>query len=307
MRDVLLSRGVLAIVGAIVLFFVAHRWRRWVAIFAVPPLLVGLYLLWYTNRGAPDPIERTIREGVVYRRLVAEGAVVHVLEIDLRTPGLTWLGTPSEPTNGRQTRARTTSQFLAETNADLAINTAYFAPWHSNTLLDYYPHVGDPVDCIGAHVTNGVRLAKYDPNLTSLWVAPNGELAIDNADHPDAAFIWSGFSLLARGRIAKPVPGTAADSNHPRTAAGLNAARDRLVLVVVDGRQPSYSEGIAFVPLANLMKARGVEDAVLFDGGGSTTMVVRGDDGPDVLNTPVHGRHPPGLERPVACHLGARF
>ena len=94
---------------------------------------------------------------------------------------------------------------------------------------------------------------------------------------------------------------------HPRTAAGLTRARDRLILVVVDGRQPGYSEGVAFEPLARWMQAAGAHDAVLFDGGGSTTLVARAGDDVAVLNTPVHGRHPPGLERPVACHLGVRF
>ncbi len=307
MRDVLFWRGVFAVLGAVLVVVVARATKRWLAVLAIPLLTVGGYLLWYTNRTPPDPLKRTIREGVVYERSVVDGAVFHKVEIDLKTPGLTWLGTPADTSGGRQAIARTTTQFAEQLDATVAINTAYFAPWHSNTLLDYYPHVGDPVDCIGATTTDGVRVSPYDPNLVSLWVAPDGSVTIDDRDHPDARFAWSGFWLVDSSTIAQPVRGTAAKQRHPRTAAGLTRGGDRLILVVVDGRQPSYSDGVAFEPLARWMLAAGAHDAVLFDGGGSTTMVAREGGAIELLNTPVHGRHPPGLERPVACHLGLRF
>jgi hypothetical protein len=45
--------------------------------------------------------------------------------------------------------------------------------------------------------------------------------------------------------------------------------------------------------------------ALNLDGGGSVTLVMEGTDGePVVLNSPIHGRVPPGRERPVANHLG---
>jgi exopolysaccharide biosynthesis protein len=40
------------------------------------------------------------------------------------------------------------------------------------------------------------------------------------------------------------------------------------------------------------------------DGGGSSTMVIEGDDGePKILNSPID-QYIPGRERPVANHLG---
>lgn len=267
---------------------------------------VGGYWLWYTNRAPPPPLRRTIAPGFEYERFVVDGpAVVHLLEVAL-TPDLVWLGTPKDTSGGRQTIAQTTSEFLEAAGATVAINTSFFAPWHSNTLLDYYPHTGDPVDCIGVTITDGVRLGPYDPNLTSLWVLPDGRAIVDGADHPDARFAYSGFALITTGTVAPPSKGTAYGSRHPRTAAAVTRDGRRLLLVVVDGRQPGYSEGMAVEPLARLLLERGGHDAVLFDGGGSSTMVVREGDSATVLNTPVHGRHPPGIERPVACNLGLK-
>lgn len=64
---------------------------------------------------------------------------------------------------------------------------------------------------------------------------------------------------------------------HPRTAVGLSADSTRLWLVTVDGRQPGYSDGMTLFELAEFMVDLGVGDAVNLDGGGSTTMVVRGE------------------------------
>ena len=77
---------------------------------------------------------------------------------------------------------------------------------------------------------------------------------------------------------------------HPRTLAGVTATGS-LLLVTVDGRRPGYSAGMTLFEAARLMRSLGAEDALNLDGGGSTTMVVRGR----VVNRPSD----PGGERPV--------
>jgi len=69
-----------------------------------------------------------------------------------------------------------------------------------------------------------------------------------------------------------------ATGRHPRTAAGLARNGKRLILVVVDGRQKPYSDGMTLRELANLMRALGARDALNLDGGGSTTMVYADPD-----------------------------
>jgi hypothetical protein len=75
-----------------------------------------------------------------------------------------------------------------------------------------------------------------------------------------------------------------------------------LWLVVVDGRQPGYSEGVSHDELVALFQQLGAADAMSLDGGGSATMVARGRFGPQLLNRPIH-TGVPGRERPVANHL----
>jgi hypothetical protein len=72
-----------------------------------------------------------------------------------------------------------------------------------------------------------------------------------------------------------------AEARHPRTAVGFSRDSATLFLVVVDGRSTA-SVGMTLVELAALMRRVGAWQALNFDGGGSTTMVVDGA----IVNTP---------------------
>jgi exopolysaccharide biosynthesis protein len=107
--------------------------------------------------------------------------------------------------------------------------------------------------------------------------------------------------LVLKGEI---VPGLDDTNVEPRTAIGINRNGRYLYIVVVDGRQPFYSDGATFAELAELMVAQGAFAAMSMDGGGSSTLVLEDEQGqPRVLNTPID-QYIPGRERPVGNHLG---
>jgi hypothetical protein len=62
-------------------------------------------------------------------------------------------------------------------------------------------------------------------------------------------------------------------ARNPRTAVGIANRGRRLILVVVDGRQKGYSDGMTLTELASLMMSLGARDAINLDGGGSSTLV----------------------------------
>jgi hypothetical protein len=71
---------------------------------------------------------------------------------------------------------------------------------------------------------------------------------------------------------------------HPRTGVGFSADSSKLFMITVDGRQ-EISRGMNLIELADFMVGLGVYKGMNLDGGGSTTMVVRGA----VQNSPSDG------------------
>lgn len=80
---------------------------------------------------------------------------------------------------------------------------------------------------------------------------------------------------------------------HPRTGVGATAD-GRVLLVTIDGRSPGRSVGMTPLGFARFFKSLGARWAFNLDGGGSTTMFVKGE----IVNRPSDGR-----ERPVSSAL----
>ncbi len=64
-------------------------------------------------------------------------------------------------------------------------------------------------------------------------------------------------------------------ARHPRSAIALSADSSRLMLAVVDGRRP-WSVGMTLSELADALIALGASEAMNLDGGGSSTLWIRG-------------------------------
>lgn len=95
----------------------------------------------------------------------------------------------------------------------------------------------------------------------------------------DAPFALEGGPLLVQGgelRLSGGFDGYIMKAREPRTAVGLTP-EGRLLLVAVDGRVPGHSKGIALAELAQLFLELGATEALNWDGGGSTTMMVNGE------------------------------
>jgi exopolysaccharide biosynthesis protein len=97
----------------------------------------------------------------------------------------------------------------------------------------------------------------------------------------DALGCWP--RLLRDGKVQDVKPDEyITEKRHARTLIGWN--EQELMVVTVDGDDPS-SVGLNMVELTSLMQELGCTDAVNLDGGGSTTLTVRGN----VINVPADG------------------
>ena len=129
-------------------------------------------------------------------------------------------------------------------------------------------------------------------------------------DPPAGADVFAAVSgngsILRDGRPADHFPDAPDVSNglDARAAVGLDRNDRIMVLMVIDGKQPDYSEGATQQELADLLRAYGADTAIRLDEGGSATLAAEAPDGrPVLLSTPIHTRIP-GRQRPVANHLG---
>ncbi|MBL8091656.1 MAG: phosphodiester glycosidase family protein [Anaerolineales bacterium] len=270
-------------------------------------LLVGIYFFFTLGRPAPVAMKYEIYEGVTYRRIVKylpHAMIVHVIIIDRKTAEPKFFVTPPDDIEGGVLAARTTSQFLEEFGVQIAINGDGFFPWRSNSPADYYPHVGDPVTPNGfaASGENIYYDGLGDPHAEPiLYVSRRNEISFNRPPNKIFQAIAGDRMLMLGGEI---VPDLDNEAIHPRTAIGVNKNGRYIYLVVVDGRQPFYSAGATFQELAQLLKDLGAHYAMALDGGGSSTLVIRDENGnARVLNSPID-QYIPGKERVVANHFG---
>lgn len=132
-----------------------------------------------------------------------------------------------------------------------------------------------------AHGDAGAWAARRSAGDTVRWEArvvmpARGDLGPAEAAEAVGAFpelLHDGQNVLDTQVVWPPF----GEQRHPRTAVGWSADGRRLYLVVVDGRQAPYSDGMSLSELAWLFQRIGAAHAVNLDGGGSTAIVVRGE------------------------------
>ena len=219
---------------------------------------------------------------------------IHVLTIDLARRGLSLeVNAPDFPER-REYRTQTTSEYAIRNQLQAAVNGGFFEPFKSGGYAgdDYYPKAGNPVRVV-VPKDAGVACIRKPAAVT----IERGAACPPGTDH----VLVAGPVLMKGGEAESHSLQLA---RHPRTAMGLSADRRTAWLVVVDGRQV-LSGGATLPEMTEIFRRLGAADALNFDGGGSTTMVLDDGAGPRVVNSPIHTGIP-GRERPSATHFGVR-
>lgn len=155
---------------------------------------------------------------------------------------------------------------------------------------------------LGLSVSRGNVYSAPNDNYSALIITKDNRARIVSPpfEIDDAHNAVGGF-----GRLLEDGKNVAADGpRHPRTAVGISKDGRYMYLLVIDGRQGGYSVGATTSETAKWLLRLGAWTGLNLDGGGSTTMVIEGDDGePRMINRPIHNNLP-GVERVNANHLG---
>jgi exopolysaccharide biosynthesis protein len=196
---------------------------------------------------------------------------------------------------------------LSEYKLQLAINANFHYPARDNGPWDYYPHNGDMVNVVGQAISNGSVYSPGESRWPVLCFSTDKRAQIlDSGTCPPGTnqAVAGSATLVARGQLVS-VDEDSPDNEglYPRTAVAIDQSGKKLWLVVIDGRQPYYSEGVTLAELSEILMELGVYAGVNLDGGGSTSLVVSDRHEPSLLNSPVRNRIPM-RQRPIGNHLG---
>lgn len=183
-----------------------------------------------------------------------------------------------------------TSQQAAEKGAVAAINGTYYNMKEGNSVCFY--KIGDTVidtttDGEFKSRVNGAIREKRGKIEIIEWSKPieqsykkskgtvlaSGPIMLDNGKRSD----WSACSK------------SFIETRHPRSAI-YTKDDGTVVFITVDGRSAGNADGMSIPELAYLVKILGGDDAINLDGGGSTTLWLKGAPNNGVLNYPTDNK-----------------
>lgn len=161
------------------------------------------------------------------------------------------------------------------------------------TNADFFDMFGDNHPA-GLVVRDGSVLANADSDRPFFGVLKDGSCVITSlAYHPEyreqlQTAVCGSHIVLRNGvphelALLEPF----AELGHPRTVVGL-CTDGRVLVAVIDGRIPDYSNGATLLDVALIFASLGATDVINLDGGGSSIMLLRpdGEDGFSIQNRP---------------------
>lgn len=233
---------------------------------------------------------------------------IHYLQFDLLSKDYELVVIPSLDTDGDgpcEGSLEKPELLLTRSQAVIAVNANAFQ--NPTNHRDHHWFEGKPVDICGFLAHQSRPISPAEKARTSFWLdtqktphmgmPPSLEdvtLGVADWNHLDpkksGALLRDGIITIRKG-----------GGRHPRTALGYDASKRWLTLVVVDGRQKGYSQGVTLHELAKILQERGCHDAINFDGGGSSVMIAADKAALKIINKP-SGK----TTRPVPVMIGIR-
>ncbi|MBE9010560.1 phosphodiester glycosidase family protein [Pseudanabaenaceae cyanobacterium LEGE 13415] len=291
------------------------NFRKIVSVLVLILLMIPIALYSRSQFSRPPRTDetRSLFPGITYERQALSEprpVMLHQVSIDLTTPGIRPFVTPgirAVPPNRSETQARTVTEFVDEFYLQLGVNANFFEPFREETPWDFYPKVGQSVNNLGQVTSNGNNYSPAQAGWSVVCFLPQNRVQFDQSGFcpKETEQAVAGNDLLVKdGKPVPPPPHIAPkDKPYSRTVIAIDKSGKKLWLILVDGKQLQYSEGLTYVEMSDYLMRLGAQTALNLDGGGSVTLAVQTPTGAKVLNAPIQSRIPM-RERPVASHLG---
>ena len=231
--------------------------------------------------------EKTLAPGAIWKQVHFDSLFnsrqeINLLEIDLNHPERT-IGFA-----GLADSTALTSEFARAADALGAINATFF-DIENGGATTFVRIGGQVVNETALLLPNGTNQERANGAL----VINGQEVSIVLGDNQLAGWdtritgsnvMVCGPTLLQHGEPVALQTNAFNDNRHPRSAVALTA-NNKLILLTADGRN-ARAQGMNLHELTFLLRIMGMQDALNLDGGGSTTLYVRGAANKGVVNYP---------------------
>ena len=221
---------------------------------------------------------------------------MHIVQVDLAAPGLRFKLSP--PAGSREVVRQTTLEYLAQEEAQVAINAHFFLPFPSTDREAWLVGIASSEGRVYSAFETPAQSFALVRDAAGLNIDGENHAAIVQRDRLEGVTLWTTVSgsaqIVTEGVKTVPVyldsqhanaaltpggPGNYSnekswyDAMTARTAIGLSRDGRTLTLFTVDVR--GGSEGMRVGEVADvLMQDYGVWNALNLDGGGSTSMAM---------------------------------
>ena len=198
------------------------------------------------------------------------------------------------------------SVFGRRNKAIAAINGTYFMTTGANKYTPWH------FIKIDRQKVSSTVTSEFSTRATGVFTVTNGKADIsfwnqekEAAEAGNASYaLVCGPLLLDDGKecvIWQPDPTNKSGLNfigvNPRSCIGMTNT-GKLLIMTIDGRQPSRAKGFTLNQLQFFAKQIGCSDAMNLDGGGSSALYVAGESNMGIVNVPID-ENIPGKERNV--------
>lgn len=222
----------------------------------------------------------------------------HCVRIDLAAPELELVVFPSKDSDyktehGERSKffkGKRTGAFAKESGADITINSSVFAG--KSGKWDMIAHVTSTRQIIGIHVVDGKIFSPPNERYCALLLSKSdGKWSASIIDRQtdsvasDAQYAFGGFWTILRDGEKT---GSFINNHDSRTACGISADGRFLFLLIVEGEKLSMSGGLSYPECADVFRAMGADDAMQFDGGGSSSLFIGGKNMLSYPNTRIN-------------------
>lgn len=220
---------------------------------------------------------------------------VRIVRVDLTEPAVEFVSTPDNGTNAMETFGQTTTTFVNTYKPAVGMNANFFSP------VSTIPN--DPRELSSLAISSNVIVSPFESGRPAVLITRSNQVSFITAALANYSNVWTAVSgsdrVLINGVAQLASCTTSFCLENPRSAVGLSSNGRYFYLMVIDGRQSTWSMGATLYETGQWLARFGAWNGLNLDGGGSTAMAKLESGAAVLLNKPSGG-----VQRVNGNHLG---